>query len=98
MSQEIIHERRSDDSSSVLWAERDTRGAWVISGQDISRSFVEIFGDSDYEYWITLPLKDSRDITIEMLREAAHRDPGGSRAIMAWLKERKIRYRFESYM
>lgn len=91
---EVIYERRTDEGEwSTLWAARDRRGAWVISGQELGRSLVGMLGSSEYEFWITLPLKDSHDITIDMLRDAAAADGGGSRPLTRWLRGRRIRYR-----
>lgn len=98
MSEEVIYDVEAGGTRSVLSVERNARGSLVIAGQDLGRAPSELFGDSDYEYWITIPPRYAKDIDTATLREVANGEPGGSRGILAWLEERGIRYRFESYM
>lgn len=98
MSEEVIYDVEVGGTRSVLSAERNIRGSLVIAGQDLGRAPNELFGDSDYEYWITIPPRYAKDIDIATLREVANDEPGGSRAIRAWLEERGVRFRLGSYM
>ena len=38
----------------------EENGDFIIEGQDFGPSVKEIFGDSDYEYWLTVPVASRR--------------------------------------
>jgi len=98
MSGEVIYDVESGGTRSVLSAHREEDGALVISGQDLGRAPREMFGDGDYEYWITVAPPHAAAIEVATLREVASGEPGGSRAIRAWLEERSIPFGFHSYV
>ena len=37
-------------------------GKLIISGQDIGEASEEFWGDSDYEYWLTIPVTDTQKL------------------------------------
>lgn len=43
-------------------------GDFVIAGQDIGGALAEIFGDSDHEYWLTIPA-DQKEKLLKILSE-----------------------------
>lgn len=48
----VLVRGESPDASWILEASLDDEGDLVIAGQDFGRLAVDLFGDSDYEYWI----------------------------------------------
>lgn len=95
--EEVIYDVEASGTRSVMSVRRDEHGALVISGQDLGGAPRAMFGDVDYEYWITIAGKDAGDLDIATLRQVANGEPGGSRAVREWLDERGIRFRLESY-
>ena len=50
---------RQDGSTSIfIDVQIKKNGDLLFSGQDIGDAPMEIFGDSDYEYWLTIPAKE----------------------------------------
>lgn len=92
----VIYDFESGGTRSVLSVHREKDGALVIAGQDLGTAPRAMFGDGDYEYWITIPPPHAA-IEVSVLREVANGDPGGSRAIRAWLDERSVPFGFHSY-
>ena len=81
------------DTSRFVEAEIKENGDLVVSGQDIGRAPLEWWGDSDYEFWVTVAAKDKHRI-LEVLnkgsREAETSFPGEPKdedtALLALLK------------
>ena len=48
----------------------EENGDFIIEGQDFGPSVKEIFGDSDYEYWLTVPVAYKADL-LKCLRRIA---------------------------
>lgn len=94
---EVIHDVTAGGTRSVLRVHREPGGRLVIAGQDLGVAPLEVFGDSDYEYWITIGPKHAAGIDIATLRAVAAGDPGGSLGITRWLRERGIGHRIETY-
>ena len=44
-------------------------GALLFSGQDIGAAPSELYGDSDYEYWLTIPAKDKDKLLLALLEK-----------------------------
>jgi len=95
---ELIHQDDGGRTRGRLHATREGDGALLLAGQVVGPSLREIAGDSDCEYWIRIPPPFARDITIAELREVAHRPPGGSPAVMEWLRARGVPFGFHSHM
>ncbi|MGH2819068.1 MAG: hypothetical protein ACRDJ5_00290 [Actinomycetota bacterium] len=67
-------------------------GDILMEGQDVSDASSEIFGDSDYVYWLTVR-KDNKDVLLEKLIDepgavGSSPDADRDRAILALIKER----------
>lgn len=45
-------EYRGKDTSIFIDAEISEEGTLVVSGQDVGKAPLEIWGDTDYEYWV----------------------------------------------
>ena len=50
-----------------LDAEINESGDLVFSGQDMGPIVEQIFGDSDYEYWLTIRSKDKDSVLLALL-------------------------------
>ena len=47
----------------------DENGDLLFSGQDIGDAPEEIFGDSDYEYWLTVPASEKDRLLLALLEK-----------------------------
>ena len=54
--------------SRFVSAEINDNGDLVISGQDVGKRLEELFGDSDYEYWLTVLCQHKKRV-LEVLIE-----------------------------
>lgn len=60
---------REGPTSIYIDAGINSEGDLVISGQDIGKALEGLFGDSDYEYWLTVP-SSQKDKLLALLGEA----------------------------
>ncbi len=65
--------RSGGDPSIYISAEITADGNVLLSGQDIGRSVERIFGDSDYEYWLSIPASE-KDALLLALMELHFKD------------------------
>jgi len=56
------------ETSVFIDAEIDETGNLVITGQDIGKAPKRCFGDSDYEYWLTVPESEKHRV-LQVLAE-----------------------------
>ncbi|MBI4287678.1 MAG: hypothetical protein HY671_04515, partial [Chloroflexi bacterium] len=56
------------ETSRFVSAGINDNGDLVISGQDVGKNIQELFGDSDYEYWVTV-LSEHKKRVLEVLIE-----------------------------
>jgi len=83
-----------------MWAEARPDGTIVVAGQDIGPRVEKIWGDMDYEYWLTVHADDRgrlaavlRDATGEdAASEAGDTDPG--RVVLLLLRSACLEGRF----
>src|SRR5210317_2534819 len=47
----------------------DENGDLLFSGQDIGNAPEEIFGDSDYEYWLTVPAAEKDRLLLALIEK-----------------------------
>lgn len=83
-------------------------GELHISGQDIGEAAEEFWGDSDYEYWLTIPEKDTRKFFKLICADSPGKDPltvlqkkfhgeSAFRSISAFCKRHGIKAEFFSH-
>ena len=73
-------------------------GSFVLDAQDVGQRARQFWGDSDYEYWITVEAADVPQLLIALVRDRFGDDITMSAAYRAWLGEHEIPYRFDSYV
>lgn len=93
MDDDVIYSVRGP-TDTTIWASRDQDGDLVITGQDLGDAPLRFFGESEYEYGITVAAEHAEAITVDLLRSLAHRPPGGTTPIVEWLRERSIPFEF----
>jgi hypothetical protein len=96
-SHKIILVERPGETSIHISAEIREDGDLQLSGQDIGKVPLEVFGDSDYEYWLRVPAAQ-KDLLLLALIEALYKgDVGAVSKLRALLEARKIPCEFSSY-
>src|SRR5208282_2064920 len=93
---QIVLVEQPGETSIRISAEILEDGDLQLSGQDIGKAPREIFGDSDYEYWLRVP-SAQKDALLLALLEALHKgDPSVVSKMKALLAARKIPCEFFS--
>lgn len=62
-SEEAGNERRH------IWASIDTQGDLCLQGQDLGPTVEAIWGDSDYEYWLTIKSGDKDKVLLLLMEK-----------------------------
>ena len=61
--------RRGGSTSIYIDMSIDENGNLLFSGQDIGSDPEEIFGDIDYEYWLTVPAAEKDRLLLALLEK-----------------------------
>ena len=75
--------RRGGSTSIYIDMSIDENGNLLFSGQDIGSDPEEIFGDIDYEYWLTVPASEKDRLLLALLEEHY----GGDALVISTLRE-----------
>ena len=75
--------RRGGSTSIYIDMSIDEDGNLLFSGQDIGSAPDEIFGDSDYEYWLTVPASEKDRLLLALLEKHY----GGDELVISTLRE-----------
>ena len=70
-------------TSIFIDAKIEKSGDLLLSGQDVGEAPKEYWGDSDYEYWLTVP-KEHKDDVLLLLLEKLY---GGNSSVISELRE-----------
>ena len=83
-------------------------GELIISGQDLGEATEEFWGDSDYEYWLTIPPEGTKKLFTLLCADSPDADPldmlqnkfhgeSAFRNIRAYCGRHGIKAKFEPY-
>jgi hypothetical protein len=90
----IMSEVRTEKDYSKLIAKIDDDGDLVLEGYDVGETPEKYWGDSDYEYWLTVN-KDYKDtILLWLIKERFENDSN----FKDWLDEKGIPSQFYSWV
>jgi hypothetical protein len=73
---QIVLVEQSGETSIHISAEIRKNGDLQLSGQDVGKGPLEIFDDSDYEYWLTVPAAQ-KDLLLLALLESLYKGDAG---------------------
>jgi hypothetical protein len=76
----------------------DNDGGLVISGQDLGEFPEKYWGDSDYEYWLTISAKDKDRVLLALLESQYKGDFKVISNFKAKLDKKKIPYDFGTWV
>jgi hypothetical protein len=90
----VVLVEQSGETSVRITASVLANGDLQLAGQDTGKAPSEIFGDSDYEYWLTVPAAHKNALLLALL-EASHKgDPRVVSKLKALLESRRIPFEF----
>jgi uncharacterized protein YciI len=92
---ELFDQRNGEHVRAELRLEET--GDLVLEGFCAGPLAERIFGDSDWEYWVTVPAEQKDRLLLELLHEKYAGDTLAERHFRAWLAARGVPHRFESY-
>jgi hypothetical protein len=75
----------------------DDKGNLLFSGQDIGRAPEEIFGDLDYEYWLTVPAAEKDRLLLALIQKFYHGDASVISGFRELLESKDIPHQFHSF-
>ena len=75
----------------------DENGTLLFSGQDIGDAPEEIFGDSDYEYWLTVPAAEKDRLLLALLEKHYAGDALVISTLREFMESKEIPCSFYSY-
>lgn len=86
----ILYSHKSPEMTSTLTAKIKENGDLVLEGYDLGKRARELFGDSDYEYWLTIPAQYKDTVLLWLIKERFET----SSDFMTWLKDKGIPFEF----
>ena len=75
----------------------DENGDLLFSGQDIGNAPEEIFGDSDYEYWLTVPASEKDRLLLALLEKHYAGDASVVSTLREFMESKQIPCGFFSH-
>jgi hypothetical protein len=84
-------------TSIYISAEINEKGDLLISGQDIGQAPQEMFGDSDYEYWLKVRASNKNLVLLAFLENLYAGNPSLISELMHFLESKNIPYEFFPY-
>jgi hypothetical protein len=69
MSNKVELVRQGGATSIYINVQIDDKGDLLFSGQDIGDAPEEIFGDLDYEYWLTVPAAEKDRLLLALIEK-----------------------------
>jgi hypothetical protein len=88
----LIDEKTGSDSRQLV-AKIESDGRLMLEGYDLGPEVEKYWGDSDYEYWLTVAADYKDSLLLRLLQDRF----STSSAFMDWLKSQEIPYQFSSY-
>ncbi len=92
---EIARQDGTEFRSVRLTLEDD--GAIKMDAQDMGPKVIQVWGDSEYEFWVHVPLTSVSKLAFELLREKFAGQLGAVDAFRNWCKAHAIEHEFGSW-
>ena len=97
MSEVIKLVSQRGSTSIYIDARIEDGGDLRLSGQDIGDAPEEIFGDLDYEYWLTVPAAEKDRLLLALIEKIYKGNASVVSEMKEFLEERNIPYGFQTY-
>ena len=73
-------------------------GDILFSGQDLGSDVRKMFGDSDYEYWLSISARDKDRLLLALIEQHYSGNASVISELTELLKSKSIEYEFSSYI
>lgn len=73
-------------------------GELIVSGCDVGDLPMEVWGDEDYEFWVSVPEEQKDWVLLYLLQQRFGGDDKAVSSFKEWLKERGIPFQFNTYI
>jgi hypothetical protein len=73
-------------------------GSVLMDAQDMGKSVDEIWGDSDYEFWVDVPASAIRKLVFALLRDRYAGRPGAVDELNAFCEKEAIERTWDSWI
>ncbi len=97
MGKTIVLVNMGGRTSVHIDATINNAGNLVFSGQDIGEAPSEYVGDSDYEYWLTIPAKEKDSFLLALIEKMYLNDSGLITNVSELLDAKGISYSRHSF-
>ena len=97
MSKTVELVRQGGATSIYIDVRIDDEGDLLFSGQDIGDAPEEIFGDLDYEYWLTVPAAEKDRVLLALIEKFYHGNASVVSEFRELLESKDIPCHFHSY-
>ena len=92
---ELARQEGTEFRSVRLSLEDD--GAIRLEAQDRGPLVEQVWGDSDYEFWVSVAPASLPKLAFELLREKFAGQPGAVDAFRQWCKDHGVEHAFDSW-
>jgi hypothetical protein len=89
--------RKGGSTSIYIDVRINENGDLLFSGQDIGSAPEEIFGDSDYEYWLTVPASEKDRLLLALIEKHYAGDASVVSTLREFMESKQIPCSFHSY-
>jgi hypothetical protein len=89
--------RRDGDPFRVVRLRVNADGSVRLETQDMGAVVKEVWGDSDYEFWVDVPAAELRKLVFALLREKYSGREGAVDEFTAFCKQEGIAHEWDSY-
>jgi len=90
--------RQEGDSFRSVRLTVDADGAVRLDAQDMGRLVKEVWGDSDYEFWVDVPTSALRDLVFALLREKYDGRSGAVDEFREFCQRTSVEHEFGSWV
>jgi hypothetical protein len=98
MSESVCLYKKRGDTSIYIDAQITDAGNLQISGQDVGKAPEEFWGDTDYEYWVTVGSEHKDSVLLALIERLFAGHPSAHSQFMEFLKSKGIPYKFDSWI
>ncbi|MEA5552527.1 hypothetical protein VB713_16420 [Anabaena cylindrica UHCC 0172] len=88
---------QNGETSRFIDAELNEKGDLLIFGQDIGKAPLETWGDTDYEFWVTVAKKDKDKVLLALLKKLYSNNPSAVDEFRNFCKSAEIPFKFETW-
>lgn len=97
MSKTVKLVRQGGATSIHIDVRIDDKGDLLFSGQDIGDAPEEVFGDLDYEYWLTVPAAEKDRVLLALVEKLYAGNASVVSEFREFLESKDIPCHFHSY-